>query len=430
MSGRGFGGLVLALAALGSMLALPWCAAPQVPNEANSPAQARPRADAGVAQTASPAEAQPTAFSAPAPAGGAPFAAGQAPAASPRRLSARIVEGSAGDPLSWAFSPQVITAKMGDTIIWTNDGSLPHTVTAAGGAFDSGILAKGRQWSHTASVAGTFNYACDLHPQMKGTLVVEATGGAPAQAAGPDAQTALESPTGAALSPPPTPAVSAVAPAGGRQLSAQIVAGGFNPATINASLGDRITWTNTDGRRHTVTASGGAFDSGTLASGARWSLAADRAGTFAYVCAFHPQMQGTLIVDAGAGSSAAPPAATGPPTGPAPAPQAVPGATKAEITLAGSAGYPAASGRARFESTGGETRFRVEVAGLATLRRTALDVLVGGSKVGNMAVTDSGEAKLDLERGKGAATVPTSVAGKTVEVRTGEGALVASGRFP
>ena len=91
-----------------------------------------------------------------------------------------------------------------------------------------------------------------------------------------------------ATRPPATPAPSAVA--------AKIVDFGFTPATLTVAMGTRVTWTNTGQVDHTVTANGGAFDSGTLAPGASFSFTFKTAGTFAYHCAIHPFMTGTVIV--------------------------------------------------------------------------------------------------------------------------------------
>ena len=47
---------------------------------------------------------------------------------------------------------------------------------------------------------------------------------------------------------------------------------------------------------HTVTAKG-TFDSGSVAAGATWQYTAAKKGRFDYVCAFHPTMKATLVVE-------------------------------------------------------------------------------------------------------------------------------------
>jgi plastocyanin len=71
----------------------------------------------------------------------------------------------------------------------------------------------------------------------------------------------------------------------------------FQPASIEVTVGTTVTWTNEDPAPHTVTATDGSFDSGTLASGASFSQVFDAEGTFAYACAIHPTMTGSVIVN-------------------------------------------------------------------------------------------------------------------------------------
>ena len=71
------------------------------------------------------------------------------------------------------FNPGTIKVKVGDTITWTNDGAVAHTVTATDGAdFDSGTLAPGKSFTFTADKAGTIAYVCTIHPGMQGTIEV------------------------------------------------------------------------------------------------------------------------------------------------------------------------------------------------------------------------------------------------------------------
>jgi LPXTG-motif cell wall-anchored protein len=78
------------------------------------------------------------------------------------------------------FTPSTVTVNEGDTVTWTNDGPTVHTATAEDGSFDTGILEKGDSGSATFTQAGTINYICQPHPNMKGTVVVQAaSAGAP-----------------------------------------------------------------------------------------------------------------------------------------------------------------------------------------------------------------------------------------------------------
>lgn len=70
------------------------------------------------------------------------------------------------------FDPAAVAVVAGGTVSWAHEGSLPHTVTASDGAFDSGDLAGGETFSFTAEEAGTIDYACSIHPDMTGTITV------------------------------------------------------------------------------------------------------------------------------------------------------------------------------------------------------------------------------------------------------------------
>jgi plastocyanin len=87
-------------------------------------------------------------------------------------VNAQIVEPQV-DALSWGFSPDTVTVKVGDSITWTDTGSLEHSVTADDGSFNSGLLATGQTFTQTFSSAGTFTYHCTPHPWMKATVVVQ-----------------------------------------------------------------------------------------------------------------------------------------------------------------------------------------------------------------------------------------------------------------
>ncbi len=71
-----------------------------------------------------------------------------------------------------AYSPAVMTVRRGDTVTWVNKDPFPHTVTVPG-AFDSKGIAAGAKWKYVARKAGTYDYICTYHPNMKGVLKVE-----------------------------------------------------------------------------------------------------------------------------------------------------------------------------------------------------------------------------------------------------------------
>jgi plastocyanin len=106
------------------------------------------------------------------------------------------------------------------------------------------------------------------------------------------------------------------APAAATQ-SVSIVSSAFSPKTISITVGDSVKWTNGDGFPHTVTAdAAGSFNSTVAPNGGTFTLPFNSVGTFAYHCAIHTFMTGTVVVRA---------AATTPPTpSPTPVPTPVP----------------------------------------------------------------------------------------------------------
>ena len=70
----------------------------------------------------------------------------------------------------------------------------------------------------------------------------------------------------------------------------------FEPARIEATAGQRVTWTNHDPAEHTVTQEGGGFDSGSLAANATFTRTFGRPGEYRYICALHPGMTGVVVV--------------------------------------------------------------------------------------------------------------------------------------
>jgi plastocyanin len=71
-----------------------------------------------------------------------------------------------------AFSPPATEALTGDTVMWSNDSSRPHTVTANDGSFDSGRIPATSTFEQRFATAGAFAYHCTLHPFMTGEVDV------------------------------------------------------------------------------------------------------------------------------------------------------------------------------------------------------------------------------------------------------------------
>ena len=70
-----------------------------------------------------------------------------------------------------AFGPRTLHVLEGSTVRWTNNGASPHTSTGAD--WDSGTILVDGTFDRTFAVAGEFDYECEFHPGMTGTVVVE-----------------------------------------------------------------------------------------------------------------------------------------------------------------------------------------------------------------------------------------------------------------
>jgi plastocyanin len=72
------------------------------------------------------------------------------------------------------FSPRVLAVTEGSKVEFPNMDSFSHNVfsKAPGGAFDTGVYARGRTKDQTFREAGVFPLYCNVHPRMTGYVVV------------------------------------------------------------------------------------------------------------------------------------------------------------------------------------------------------------------------------------------------------------------
>jgi plastocyanin len=103
--------------------------------------------------------------------------ADQAPAAPIAAEGAQPAEAAAGGGAGGtvkmaglAFAPATLTVARGATVVFDNDDTAPHTVTARSGGVDSGVLDPGRQFS--LAVTDGFDYFCSIHPSMTAKIAV------------------------------------------------------------------------------------------------------------------------------------------------------------------------------------------------------------------------------------------------------------------
>lgn len=106
----------------------------------------------------------------------APSAAPSAEASAPAAGAACSESAAAGEVSvtvkDFAFNPAEITAKVGQTITFTNGDSAPHTATLDDGSCTTPNIASGSSDGLTFTAAGTYPFHCNVHPNMKGTITV------------------------------------------------------------------------------------------------------------------------------------------------------------------------------------------------------------------------------------------------------------------
>lgn len=98
--------------------------------------------------------------------------------------------------------------------------------------------------------------------------------------------------SGSAAAPQQCSAATATAVNG----TVELVGTEFVPACGKVAAGTAVTFTNDDSMLHTVTDDGGAFDSGNLAQGAKFTHTFTAAGTARIHCTLHAGMRMTLFV--------------------------------------------------------------------------------------------------------------------------------------
>jgi len=92
-------------------------------------------------------------------------AAGKAETSGPREAQIRIE--------AHRFAPSALTVAPGTKVTWVNRDEDVHTATSTTGAFTSPGLEAAEAFSFTPTKAGTYDYFCALHPDMKARLVVK-----------------------------------------------------------------------------------------------------------------------------------------------------------------------------------------------------------------------------------------------------------------
>jgi plastocyanin len=192
----------------------------------------------------------------------------------------------------WALTPEAESIRPGRvTFVITNRGTMPHGFeiepqgagsSGSGSGEDRGkvetrVLRPGESVSVDLTLGeGVYKLECNVdgHDDMGMEMLFEVKKGAPLTK------------EHAALA----------APQAGNPVAADIRGFVFEPATIEATAGQKVTWTNHDPAQHTVTQEGGGFDSGTMAANGKFTHTFDEPGEYHYLCALHPGMKGRVVV--------------------------------------------------------------------------------------------------------------------------------------
>jgi plastocyanin len=70
----------------------------------------------------------------------------------------------------------------------------------------------------------------------------------------------------------------------------------YDPAQVRAHVGDEIVWENQDIVAHTATSADKTWDV-VIGPGRSGRIVARSPGTFDYICRYHPNMKGELVVE-------------------------------------------------------------------------------------------------------------------------------------
>jgi plastocyanin len=242
----------------------------------------------------------------------------QAPA-EPGTTAIAILQGAAvqGSP---DYDPDAAQVPVGNTIVWDNQDTVPHTSTSGTGPqdpesaqlFDTGIINGGEE-SNAVELQGvsegqTVPYYCIVHPYMTSELTIVAAeqgggqtqggGAAPQQGGGNQTQGGTTGGAGGAATGGPTINI----------LEGSSIQGSpdYDPDELTASAGSEVTVVNQDTVLHSATSGTGPqdpesaqqFDTSLINAGesATLSLAQVAPGQYDYYCIVHPYMTGKIVV--------------------------------------------------------------------------------------------------------------------------------------
>lgn len=72
------------------------------------------------------------------------------------------------------YTPQTVTIPAGGSVTWVNNDAVPHTATGQDAeVLQSGTIEPGDDFTQTFDTPGTYEYHCEFHPDMTGTIIVQ-----------------------------------------------------------------------------------------------------------------------------------------------------------------------------------------------------------------------------------------------------------------
>lgn len=134
--------------------------------------------EAAPANTPTPTEA-PTATPTPTPTSTPTSTATPLVSPSPRPTATVAIESGASTRGADAFGANPLTISPGTTVLWVNRDSVSHTATSEVGAWMSEVIEPGEDFEVEFDTPGTFTYFCELHPNMRGAVIVGGEPGSP-----------------------------------------------------------------------------------------------------------------------------------------------------------------------------------------------------------------------------------------------------------
>jgi plastocyanin len=94
-------------------------------------------------------------------------------------VEVKISKGSSTINNAQFYAPPEVQVAAGNSIKWTNDDNVIHTVTqgkpsegANSTGFSSGPIQPGGTFVHFFDESGTIDYFCTIHPHMIGKVIV------------------------------------------------------------------------------------------------------------------------------------------------------------------------------------------------------------------------------------------------------------------